>query len=74
MARRAKASWQQASHCLAPCSLACLAGALQMAIAEFADALLIIPKTLAVNAAKVGQGTRGSCMGWWWAVWACAGW
>lgn len=26
----------------------------QMAIAEFADALLVIPKTLAVNAAKVG--------------------
>lgn len=29
----------------------------QLAIAEFADALLVIPKTLAVNAAKV----RGSC-------------
>jgi T-complex protein 1 subunit alpha len=26
----------------------------QLAIAEFADALLVIPKTLAVNAAKVG--------------------
>lgn len=29
----------------------------QMAIAEFADALLVIPKTLAVNAAKVGGRT-----------------
>ena len=28
----------------------------QLAIAEFADALLVIPKTLAVNAAKVGGG------------------
>ncbi len=26
----------------------------QLAIAEFADALLVIPKTLAVNAGKVG--------------------
>lgn len=29
----------------------------QLAIAEFADALLVIPKTLAVNAAKVRQCT-----------------
>ena len=32
----------------------------QLAIQEFADALLVIPKTLAVNAAQVrcGQGRR----------------
>jgi T-complex protein 1 subunit alpha len=30
----------------------------QLAIAEFADALLVLPKTLAVNAAKVGAGYK----------------
>lgn len=36
----------------------------QLAIAEFADALLVIPKTLAVNAAKVGrEGWCGGCVG-----------
>lgn len=34
----------------------------QMAIAEFADALLVIPKTLAVNAAKVGGWGGMLCM------------
>lgn len=35
----------------------------QLAIAEFADALLVLPKTLAVNAAKV-WGARGlTCIG-----------
>ena len=40
----------------------------QMAIAEFADALLIIPKTLAVNAAKVraGGGDKGGIGVWRW--------
>jgi chaperonin GroEL (HSP60 family) len=32
----------------------------QLAIAEFADALLVIPKTLAVNAAKVNGGWQHS--------------
>ncbi len=36
----------------------------QLAIAEFADALLVIPKTLAVNAAQVGpwQPQRKACV------------
>jgi T-complex protein 1 subunit alpha len=36
----------------------------QLAIAEFADALLVLPKTLAVNAAKVGQQDTGECGLW----------
>jgi T-complex protein 1 subunit alpha len=36
----------------------------QLAIAEFADALLVIPKTLAVNAAKVIKGLGSSVIKW----------
>ena len=34
----------------------------QLAIAEFADALLTIPKTLAVNAAQVRLDDEASCL------------
>lgn len=43
----------------------------QLAIAEFAEALLVIPKTLAVNAAQVRYRTTSFCLfscallGWW---------
>jgi hypothetical protein len=43
----------------------------QLAIAEFADALLVLPKTLAVNAAKVRQ-AEGLAVAWYPTGWALA--
>jgi hypothetical protein len=42
----------------------------QLAIAEFADALLVIPRTLAVNAAQVGPWVW---VGGWVRMWVCVG-